>query len=44
VLPKGLWRKHTENGLTANALIPADFADLGGQAVYNDARVDVAKR
>lgn len=43
VLPKGLWRKHTENGLTANALIPATFSDLGGQAVYNDARVEVAK-
>ncbi|HWO21667.1 MAG TPA: molybdopterin-dependent oxidoreductase [Kofleriaceae bacterium] len=43
VLAKGLWRKHTENGLTANALIPATFADLGGQATYNDARVEVAK-
>jgi anaerobic selenocysteine-containing dehydrogenase len=43
VLPKGLWRKHTDNGLTANALIPATFADLGGQAVYNDARVEVAR-
>jgi anaerobic selenocysteine-containing dehydrogenase len=43
VLPKGLWRKHTENGFTANALIPPAFADLGGQAAYNDARVQVAK-
>ena len=43
VLPKGLWRKHTDNGFTSNALIPPTFADLGGQAVYNDARVDVAK-
>ena len=43
VLPKGLWRKHTDNGHTANALIPATFADLGGQATYNDARVQVAK-
>jgi anaerobic selenocysteine-containing dehydrogenase len=43
VLPKGLWRKHTDNGFTANALIPPTFADLGGQAVYNDARVEVAK-
>jgi anaerobic selenocysteine-containing dehydrogenase len=42
-LPKGLWRKHTANGFTANALIPARFADLGGQAAYNDARVQVAK-
>jgi anaerobic selenocysteine-containing dehydrogenase len=44
VLPKGLWRKHTANGYTANALIPARFADLAGQAAYNDARVEVAKR
>lgn len=44
VLPKGLWRKHTANGLTANALIPPALADLGGQAAYNDARVDVARR
>jgi anaerobic selenocysteine-containing dehydrogenase len=43
VLPKGLWRKHTDNGHTANALIPAAFADLAGQAAYNDARVEVAK-
>ena len=43
VLPKGLWRKHTRNGYTSNALIPPAFADLGGQAAYNDARVQIAK-
>ena len=43
VLPKGLWRRHTRNGYTANALIPPSFADLAGQAAYNDARVQVAK-
>jgi anaerobic selenocysteine-containing dehydrogenase len=43
VMPKGLWRKHTENGFTSNVLIPPAFADLGGQAVFNDARVDVEK-
>ncbi len=43
VFPKGLWRKHTANGFTANALIPQAFADLGGQAAYNDARVQIAK-
>jgi len=42
VLPKGLWRKHTDNGFTANALIPQTTADLGGQAAFNDARVQVA--
>jgi anaerobic selenocysteine-containing dehydrogenase len=44
VLAKGLWRKHTDNGFTSNALIPPAVADLGGQATYNDARVEVAKR
>lgn len=44
VLPKGLWRKHTANGMTANALIPQTFADLGGQGAWNDARVQVEKR
>ena len=44
VMPKGLWRKHTANGFTSNALIPPRYADLGGQAVFNDARVQVAKR
>ena len=43
VLAKGLWRRHTANGYTANALIPPGLADLGGQAAYNDARVQVAK-
>ncbi len=43
VLPKGLWRKHAANGYTANALIPFATADLGGQAAWNDARVQVAR-
>jgi len=42
-LAKGLWRRHSRNGYTANALIPPDLADLAGQAAYNDARVQVAK-
>jgi anaerobic selenocysteine-containing dehydrogenase len=42
-LAKGLWRRHTANGYTANALIPQGLADLGGQAAWNDARVQVAK-
>jgi len=41
-LPKGLWRKHTANGLTANALAPDTLTDLGGGACFNDARVQVA--
>ena len=43
LLPKGLWRRHTRNGFTANALISQDLADLGGQATYNDARVEVER-
>jgi anaerobic selenocysteine-containing dehydrogenase len=43
LLPKGLWSHHTANGFTANALIPETTADLGGQAAYNDARVEVTR-
>jgi anaerobic selenocysteine-containing dehydrogenase len=42
-LPKGLWRKHTENGYTANVFAPDHLSDLGGGATFNDARVQVAK-
>jgi anaerobic selenocysteine-containing dehydrogenase len=42
-LPKGLWRKHTANGYTANALAPDTLTDLGGSACFNDARVQVEK-
>ena len=40
-LPKGLWRKHTANGFTANALAPDALTDVGGGACFNDARVEV---
>jgi anaerobic selenocysteine-containing dehydrogenase len=40
-LPKGLWSHNTLSGSTANALAPATFADLGGGACFNDARVEV---
>jgi anaerobic selenocysteine-containing dehydrogenase len=42
-MPKGVWRRHTANGYTANALAPDSLADLGGGACFNDARVQVAK-
>lgn len=42
-LPKGLWRKHTANGYTANVLAPDTLSDLGGGACFNDARVNVEK-
>lgn len=41
VLPKGLWRRATSSGLTANAFAPATLADLAGGACFNDARVEV---
>jgi anaerobic selenocysteine-containing dehydrogenase len=40
-LPKGLWRRSTRNGVTANALVPDRLTDLGGGACFNDARVQV---
>lgn len=41
-LPKGLWSHHTQNGATANALSPDTLSDLGQNACFNDARVQVA--
>jgi anaerobic selenocysteine-containing dehydrogenase len=42
-LPKGLWRRHTTNGYTANALAPDTLTDLGGGACFNDTRVQVER-
>lgn len=42
-MPKGLWRKHTFNGQTSNALIPDHLSDFGRGACYNDARVEVER-
>ncbi len=41
--PKGVWRRHTGNGLTSNALVPDTLTDLGGGACFNDARVQVTR-
>ncbi len=41
--PKGVWRRHTGNRLTSNALVPDTLTDLGGGACFNDARVNVAR-
>jgi anaerobic selenocysteine-containing dehydrogenase len=41
--PKGVWRRHTANGLTSNALVPDRLTDLGGGACFNDARVQVVR-
>jgi anaerobic selenocysteine-containing dehydrogenase len=42
-MPKGVWRRHTANGYTSNALSPDSLADLGGGACFNDARVQVER-
>ena len=42
-MPKGVWRRHTTNGLTSNALVPDSLSDLGGGACFNDARVQVER-
>jgi anaerobic selenocysteine-containing dehydrogenase len=42
-LPKGLWSRHTENGATANALVPDSLTDVAGGACFNDARVEVRR-
>jgi anaerobic selenocysteine-containing dehydrogenase len=42
-LPKGLWRRHTTNGYTTNALAPDTLTDLGGGACFNDTRVQVER-
>jgi anaerobic selenocysteine-containing dehydrogenase len=44
VLLKGLWARHTANGLSSNALSPDHLSDLGGNACFNDARVEVVPR
>lgn len=43
VLPKGLWSRHTENGQTANVLIPDHLSDFGEGPCFNDARVEVER-
>jgi anaerobic selenocysteine-containing dehydrogenase len=42
-LAKGLWRRHTLNGSTSNALAPDTLTDLGDGACFNDTRVDLRK-
>ncbi len=42
-MPKGVWRRHTGNGYTSNALVPDTLTDLGGGACFNDARVQIEK-
>lgn len=43
-IPKGAWRRDSDNGLTATALCPDHVQEVGGAACFNDARVDVRAR
>jgi hypothetical protein len=38
-----LWRRHTANGYTTNALVSDSLTDIGGGACFNDARVQVER-
>ena len=40
-IPKGLWRRSVDGGLTANAFAPDSFTDLSDGACFNDARVEI---
>jgi anaerobic selenocysteine-containing dehydrogenase len=42
-MPKGMWCRDVEGGLTANAFVPDTLNDLAGGACFNDARVEVAR-
>jgi anaerobic selenocysteine-containing dehydrogenase len=42
-IPKGLWRRSLNGGLTANAFAPDTYSDLSDGACFNDARVQVEK-
>ena len=42
-LPKGIWNKHTANGVVSNAVIPDDVTEISGGACFNDARVTVSR-
>lgn len=43
-IPKGAWRRDSDNGLTATALCPDHVQEVGGAACFNDARVEVRAR
>ena len=42
-IPKGLWMRHLQGGLTPNALISDVVNDLGGGACFNEALVLIEK-
>ena len=42
-MPKGLWCRTVDGGLTANAFAPDVLSDLAGGATFNDAWVEVER-
>lgn len=42
-MPKGAWRKSSQNGYTSTALVPDHVSSVGGGACFNDARVEVER-
>ena len=42
-MPKGAWRKSSQNGATSTALCPADVNVVAGGACFNDARVEISR-
>jgi anaerobic selenocysteine-containing dehydrogenase len=41
-LPKGIWNRHTRNGLVGAALVPDALSAVSKGACFNDARVEVS--
>jgi anaerobic selenocysteine-containing dehydrogenase len=42
-IPKGAWRRSSQNGATSTALCPGAPSAMAGAACFNDARVEVAR-
>ncbi|MCH9649222.1 MAG: molybdopterin-dependent oxidoreductase [Deltaproteobacteria bacterium] len=43
LMPKGAWRRASDNGFTSTALCPSDTQRVGGGACFSDARVEVER-
>ncbi len=42
-LPKGIWNRHTGNGVASTAVVPDSVTAVSGGACFNDARVRVSR-
>lgn len=43
ILPKGAWRRTSDNGFTSTSLVPDEVNDVGSGACFHDARVEVER-